>query len=220
MALPQVTFRYARAPGEEPVAGAVAWVLAMDGAPGEAGRAMARELIAAYLRVDVGAVELRPDAHGRPALVAERVPEAPLARTLDFSLAHAGGVLVVGITPAGRIGVDLELLDTPVEVAALARDHLTPVEQRRLAGLPAGEQLRAFLQCWTAKEALAKALGLGLRVGMEQIETAVAADGSLRLAALHGSAELVRGWELVQREVSVGGVRAVAAVALGTGATV
>ena len=72
-----------------------------------------------------------------------------------FSIAHAGGLAVATAAPH-PIGIDVEPLG-PL-AAGVADKFLTAAER---AGVPASE----WLALWTAKEAAAKALGLGFGVG-------------------------------------------------------
>jgi acyl transferase domain-containing protein/4'-phosphopantetheinyl transferase EntD len=72
-----------------------------------------------------------------------------------FSIAHGGGLAVATAAPH-PIGIDVEPL-APL-AAGVADRFLTSAER---AGVPASE----WLALWTAKEAAAKALGLGFGVG-------------------------------------------------------
>jgi 4'-phosphopantetheinyl transferase len=80
----------------------------------------------------------------------------------EFSLSHTQGLALIGITPSGSIGVDLELV-RPV--------RMTPrrVKELSAAGaglgpkpLPDADTDRAFLQAWARLEAFTKARGRGL----------------------------------------------------------
>ena len=68
------------------------------------------------------------------------------------------------VTAIGPVGVDLEQV-RPVDTLALARRWFPAREAAWLALLPPGQRDHAFLGLWTQKEAIAKALGTGLRGG-------------------------------------------------------
>ncbi|WP_420488800.1 4'-phosphopantetheinyl transferase family protein [Kribbella italica] len=73
---------------------------------------------------------------------------------LHISLTHTTGVAAVAATHAGPVGIDVELRrDFPVE--ALSRRWFAPSETTT--------DPEAFLHLWTAKEAVGKAKGRGLR---------------------------------------------------------
>lgn len=99
--------------------------------------------------------------HGKPRLL---WPAAPL----DFSLSHAGRHVVLAMTAAPAVGVDIEVVRPDIEGAAAI--VLTGHELARFSTLPSGQRPHAFLHYWTRKEALVKATGEGLGVPLSEIE--------------------------------------------------
>ncbi|TDB77458.1 4'-phosphopantetheinyl transferase superfamily protein [Micromonospora sp. KC723] len=83
---------------------------------------------------------------------------------LPVSVSHDGGVVVVAACRAGTVGVDVERRRA-LPAVALARRWYAPPELAWLRGLPEPARAEAFLLLWTAKEAVGKALGRGLRDG-------------------------------------------------------
>lgn len=77
-----------------------------------------------------------------------------------MSLSHARGLVAVAASRSGPLGVDLESR-REFEIDGMARRWFDPVEVTWL--YRQGDQLGAFLELWTAKEAVGKALGRGLR---------------------------------------------------------
>ena len=65
--------------------------------------------------------------HGRP-----RFPGA----TLDYSVSHTDGWLVIAVVGRGLVGVDVERVDRVREVAGLADAILTPGERDHLGTVP------------------------------------------------------------------------------------
>ncbi|GAA0603431.1 hypothetical protein GCM10009534_42630 [Kribbella sandramycini] len=92
---------------------------------------------------------LRHDPNGRPEIAG-----------LAVSISHSRSLVAVAAGRTGSVGVDLEDI-YPREVSGLARRWFDPAELDWLAAQPDG--LLAFLRLWTAKEAVGKAVGLGLR---------------------------------------------------------
>lgn len=90
--------------------------------------------------------------HGKPGLI---------DADLEFSLSHAGGLVLVAVTRGVPVGVDVERSERgnpPLDRA------LTATERAVLERLPAGARGPAFIRYWTRKEALLKATGDGLSV--------------------------------------------------------
>jgi phosphopantetheinyl transferase len=132
------------------------------------------------LRLSPSDVEVLPDAEGRP------VPGGAWTRDVPapvLSLSHAGGVAVavVGNAAAAGVGVDVEQAGRLGDDAD--RVAFTDAEQALLASL--GEEGREAwrLRLWCAKEAVAKAVGLGLLGGPRAFEAEGldAAAGTVRV---------------------------------------
>ncbi len=124
-----------------------------------------RELLAAYTGLRAEALRFVTSAFGKPSL-----PDQPRTR---FSLSHSQGLGLIAIGGRGPLGADVEWLRTVPDAPALAAQHFTRRENEALAALPAHERNRAFLTCWTRKEACLKAIGLGLMVPPESFEVGV-----------------------------------------------
>lgn len=95
---------------------------------------------------------------GTPSLQHEPTGQ-PRIDGLSVSLSRSREVVAVAASLGAPIGVDVEDIH-PREVDALAHRWFDPLELQWLTGQ--ADQLTAFLQLWTAKEAVGKALGLGL----------------------------------------------------------
>jgi len=69
------------------------------------------------------------------------------------------------------VGVDAEAV-RDIPVADLSANVLTPREHRAVVAEPAGPaRTRAFLRCWTRKEAVLKAVGIGIVTDLTGLET-------------------------------------------------
>lgn len=120
-----------------------------------------RRLIGAELGVEPEALSIRIREDGKPEV------EGPL----EVNLSHSGGMILLGWTTVGPLGVDVEWKDPGRERAALARRFFSEAEQARLVRRP-----EDFEQIWTAKEAVLKATGLGIRVRLHGVCTAEVQD--------------------------------------------
>ena len=129
-----------------------------------ANRSALREILGAYLGLEARQVGLDRDRHGKPRLAGEAVGG------WQFSVSHSGGIGLMAVRRGMQVGVDVEQVIPGFdwrEVAALA---LSEREVRALGALPADQQWNAFFAIWTRKEALAKAVGLGLRARLAFLE--------------------------------------------------
>ena len=115
---------------------------------------------------------------------AQGKPFAPALGGLEFNLSHAGSDVLLAFARGQAVGVDLERVDRRVALDAIAARHFAPAEARTLARLEPGLRRERFLELWTRKEAVLKALGEGLSFGLARVEFGLDANG--RIGALRG----------------------------------
>ncbi len=129
-------------------------------------------------RAAAGAQRVRRPAQRRAATVHRLLRQAlavEVTRT-QFSLSHSQGLALIAIGGRGPLGADVELLRPVPDAAVLAAEYFTHREQEALAALPAHERDRAFLTCWSRKEACLKAIGVGLLVSSQTFEVGLAPE--------------------------------------------
>ncbi|MFI0793374.1 4'-phosphopantetheinyl transferase family protein [Micromonospora rubida] len=124
----------------------------------EAARRLLRRAGGVLLGRAEAEIQVGRDAAGQPLVHAGDAAELPV------SVSHAGDAVVVAARRAGPVGVDVEA-HRELPAVALARRWYAPEEAAWLADRPAERRAEAFLLLWTAKEAVGKALGRGLRDG-------------------------------------------------------
>ena len=115
-----------------------------------------RRILGAYIGASPAAVPLEADPGGKP-----RVSGGP-----PFNLSHSGEVMLLAVSAAGEVGVDLEACGRlDADWWSIAERAFSTEERRRLLSLPSAEQSSAALQTWVRKEAYAKARGAGFAYG-------------------------------------------------------
>lgn len=134
-----------------------------------AARGALRAILAGCLGLEARALRFAYGPHGKPALVE---PDADLG----FNLAHAGDRALVAVARGRTTGVDLEAIPDARAVAALMDAALTDRERSSLRAAPPAERPHRIAGLWTRKEALAKAVGLGLALPFATIEASTADD--------------------------------------------
>jgi 4'-phosphopantetheinyl transferase len=93
-------------------------------------------------------------------VLGHEVSGRPVIDGFAVSLSHARGLIAVAAGRRGPVGVDVESR-REFEIDGMARRWFDPAEVSWL--YRQGDPLEAFLRLWTAKEAVGKALGRGLR---------------------------------------------------------
>jgi len=146
-----------------------------------------RRVLAAYLATTPADVRLVSDPHGRPRL------HAAHGSTLDFNWTHSGDRALIALAHGAAPGVDVERVRPRPNALEIARRFFSADEVAALEALPEPLRGQAFLDVWTAKEALLKAHGRGLAFGLDRLS--VARDGAaLQLRRFDGHD--VRAWQL------------------------
>ncbi|WP_432097051.1 4'-phosphopantetheinyl transferase family protein [Streptomyces sp. bgisy100] len=136
------------------------------------GCAVSRIALGAYLGADpadVGLVRQCPQCGGPHGKV--RLRDAEGAGSIRFSVTHGGRLVGVAFCRAAEVGLDVEPTDQAVDVDELAPDVLTGRELAALAeGGTVADRRRDFLRFWCRKEAVVKALGVGMRTPFRRLE--------------------------------------------------
>lgn len=96
---------------------------------------------------------------------------------LAFNLSHSRDLMLLAVGQDRALGVDVEVIRPLANVERLARRCLAPSEWDTWRNLPEEERLMAFFRFWTLKEALAKAHGRGLGLGIQRCVFALEASG-------------------------------------------
>lgn len=127
---------------------------------------------------------IAPDARGKPRV-------DPTDGALHVSLTHTDGRVAVAVAPDHEVGVDAEAATRDPDEAALRALALAPPEIAELAG--AADRRQRLLRLWVAKEAVAKAVGLGLALPIQQV---VLSGEPPRILALPPGCGPVESWSL------------------------
>jgi 4'-phosphopantetheinyl transferase len=120
-----------------------------------------RTLLAGYLNREAMTVRIERSDHGKPYVAGKPA--------LEFNLSHSAGAALVALSRNQPLGVDLEIPRRPRPVLALAQRFFAPAEAAALAALPEARRQTAFLNLWSGKEAVLKALGRGIAFGLDRI---------------------------------------------------
>jgi 4'-phosphopantetheinyl transferase len=125
------------------------------------GRGLLRILLERYSGLDATRLRFRYGRHGKPSLV----DGGPF-----FNVAHSGPVVLYAFSDATEVGVDVELMHLELPGDGVAERFFSRAEVAALRALPEEERSRAFLACWTRKEAVVKACGGGLTLALDSFD--------------------------------------------------
>jgi 4'-phosphopantetheinyl transferase len=162
-----------------------------DGRRWACARAALRIVLGSYASIAPAEVAFETGPFGKPSL---RDPGIDLS----FNLTHTGRLALLAVCRGSdvKVGIDAEMIRADVEWEALSRRFFAPAEIEAILSVPLAQRCAAFFACWTRKEALVKAMGLGLSMPLERFAVSVT-PGCAELVAFDGDPLASTCWHLV-----------------------
>jgi 4'-phosphopantetheinyl transferase len=146
--------------------------MAEDKARFTIGRGLLRLLLCQPRRTDPREVTFAYAEHGKPELApAAGAALGPKA----FNVSHSGDIVLVALASGSgmALGVDVERVRELDDLGGIARRFFTAGEAEELLALPDGpKRVAAFFCTWTRKEAILKAHGAGISLGLDGVRVA------------------------------------------------
>lgn len=133
-------------------------------------RSVLRLLLARYLETSPERILFAYGNRGKPQIKSSDI---------RFNVSHSGSFGLFALARNVDVGIDAEEFRSLPDCLSIAERFFCRAEADELRALPCGEREKAFLRCWTRKEAYLKAVGEGLsgsldgfRVTLQQGEPA------------------------------------------------
>ena len=115
--------------------------------------------------------------------------------SIHFSLSHSQDWAAAAIVHGHEIGIDIEAIRS-IE-PELPQRYFSEAEQKELATLTGEAWLRSCFRAWTRKEALLKAIGVGLTLPLRAFSVSLLPDAPAALLASELPELRVGSWDLV-----------------------
>jgi 4'-phosphopantetheinyl transferase len=128
-------------------------------------RGCLRYVLSFYLNCPPGAPEFTQGLQGKPEL-----KPGGLHSLVQFNLSHTQEKIAIALHRDTPVGIDIEQLKPITRLEKLCQRCLTPQEAETVLRLDMPPATHRFLRYWTAKEAILKAMGLGLTYPMKHLE--------------------------------------------------
>ena len=128
---------------------------------------------------------------------------------VSFNVSHSGDHGLIAYASEGWLGVDIEERVARADLDGLMESALSPVERAELDSGSELHRLNGFLKLWTIKEAIIKAVGLGVAIDMAELEVPAA----MRHGSTGGVFELLQTPGMSWRLEDLGDERFAAALA-------
>ncbi len=156
-----------------------------------ASRGMLRALLARYAAGEPGALEIVPDANGKPRL-GGRCGQG----RVRFNVSHSGDVWTCAVALHREVGVDVEEVRPGQETDRIAERYFSAVEVAALRSLAPAERPAAFHRGWARKEAFLKARGVAITIPLDSFDVTLAPGEPPRLLATRPDPAEAARWTL------------------------
>ena len=120
---------------------------------------------------------------------------------MSFNLSHSDDLAVYAFCLGSEIGVDVERLDEEAASERIAENFFSPGEVAALRALPPDLQPRAFVTCWTRKEAFVKARGDGLMLPLDAFDVTLSPGEAPSLTRTAWAPREAAAWSLYDLSV-------------------
>ena len=148
-------------------------------------RGTLRILLGRYLNVPPNEVAFEFKTYTKPRLA----PSKTATVDLRFNVSHSGELALVAVTTGCEVGVNVEQLRPVKQMEEIAQRYFHRLEVEGVMASRVKERPAAFFRCWTAKEALLKAIGSGITAALDAFEVPLdeAFEGWIDLSRLRKS---------------------------------
>lgn len=131
-----------------------------------------RTILGSYLHQPAASVRFRTNKFGKPEL-----EDSDPSSSFHFNLSHCRTIALLAVANAGPVGVDVEEV-RPIE-PEVADTSFSANERLQLSKLRGDAWLAGFYRCWTRKEAILKAEGVGLSHALDSFDVSLGPKAEL-----------------------------------------
>ncbi|HLI13887.1 MAG TPA: 4'-phosphopantetheinyl transferase superfamily protein [Alphaproteobacteria bacterium] len=157
-----------------------------------AGRALRRHVLARYAHESPAALAFTAAEGGKPFLLGS----GGRPSALEFSMADSQARSLLAVTVGAAIGIDIEAIRPLDRMDGIVARSFSPREQAAYGELSPEQRRQAFFGAWTQKEAVAKALGLGLALPFASFTVSLDPAAPARLIEIGGDEQRAAAWSL------------------------
>jgi len=150
-----------------------------------------RVLLSHYIGIKPDHIQFSYGQNGKPALL-----EMLNNNNIRFSLSYSRGFCLFAITRYREIGVDIEFSGRSLDCDQIINNFFTEKEKCFFYCLNKKQRENAFFKLWTKKEALIKALGIGLSLPLNSFDVSLLDHEIVELPSVEGLLKKETMWEV------------------------
>ena len=153
-------------------------------------RAVLRQLLSQWLGVAAEEIQFEYGPFGKPLLGQCHKSQ------LQFNTSHSGQWILIGVSSSSPVGVDVEEMRSIETLEGLAKTAFSATEFAAWRQLPLEFAVAGFFRGWTCKEAVIKALGLGISLPLDNVEVDIDPRCPLTIQKLAVADEVASDWQV------------------------
>ena len=136
-----------------------------------------RFLLGHYLGTNFYHQEFDYNEYGKPSLKKDNEN-----KLIYFNLSNSGNICVFVFTNNDDLGVDVENICDMTNMDNIVEHFFSPSENIKFCSLPEQNRKKTFFKYWTRKEALLKAMGVGLSYPLDKFDVLSDAENPSRVS--------------------------------------
>ena len=122
-----------------------------------------RIILSKYLETEASLLEFKYGENNKPYL-------GQCSSKCSFNISKTKDLAVVAIGTSGKVGVDIERIEPDFDYSEIIVNYFSQKEQESIKSSLENIANTQFFYLWTRKEALVKALGVGLDCDLKEME--------------------------------------------------
>jgi len=168
------------------------------------GRFMLRSVLGMYLGSDFYDQEFHTNLYGKPAL-----QKPPDDHSIRFNISNSENICVCAFSQYSEIGIDIEKIHDLPDMDRIIARSFSEEEKRRFCSLPLPGRTQTFFKYWARKEALLKAMGMGMSYSLNKIDIA-GNENSPQLVIKIEESDISNQWTILDMDIFTGFASALA----------
>ncbi len=153
-------------------------------------RAILRQLLSYWLGIPAVEIQFEYGPFGKPSL------SQCHASQVQFNTSHSGQWILIGASRVSPVGVDVEELRSIETLEGIAKTTFSATEFAAWQQLPPELAVAGFFRGWTCKEAVIKALGLGISLPLDNVEVDIDPRRFVSIQKLAVADEVASDWQV------------------------
>jgi len=169
------------------------------------GHFILRSLIGMYLDIGFYDDEFHANRYGKPAVQTSHEDSS-----IHFNISNSENIYACAFSQHSDIGIDIEKIHDLQDMDRIIAEFFSDQEKRRFHSLPEPNRRRTFFKYWARKEALLKAMGMGLSYPMNKVDVITGDENSSQLITKVGDSDISNQWTLLDMDICAGFTSALA----------